>query len=198
MLLHCFLTSKFDETFVVSLNIFSLWFTFSIWTFFFPLMWKFNNFTRFASVFSLYYPETLWTHSAVYSFILRISPYLSLNVVSVPQEFFSSLGTPIIHMLYFFCFSTKAVKFPLIASFLHSLPCVICSNVLSAALICQCLAYKCQVLTNRFWMTEVPAIWFWCFIFILKFCSIIIFFLVLTVSTLFCFLIPHFKQSTFS
>lgn len=54
MLFHRFLTSKFDEKSAVSLNIFSLWFAFSVWMFL-SLMWKLNNFTKlcFSVLYSL-------------------------------------------------------------------------------------------------------------------------------------------------
>lgn len=104
---------------------------------------KFNNFTKlcFSVFYLLFLLNTLTTfHLYIYSFILRIFPNLSLNIFPVPQEFFSSsLGTPIIHILDFWGFSSKAVNFPVIALFLHSFPCVIGSSFLSAPLIWQWL-----------------------------------------------------------
>lgn len=74
-----------------------------------------------------------------------------------------------IHILDFCHFSMKAVNLPLIASFLHTFPCVICSNFLSAALTWQWLVYKCQVIINRFWWLKCLLTHFWCFKFIVKF-----------------------------
>lgn len=107
------------------------------------LFGKFNNFTKlcFSVFYLLFLLNTLTTfHLYIYSFILRIFPNLSLNIFPIPQEFFSSsLGTPIIHILDFWGFSSKAVNFPVIALFLHSFPCVIGSSFLSAPLIWQWL-----------------------------------------------------------
>lgn len=178
ILRQCFLTSTFDAKVAVSQNGFFLCdLLFLSGCLFHSLARKFNNFTRFcfsvlySLLFILRHSDPIPSISL--SFHFRDFPQFIIEYLLCSTGMFCFFSTPVLHILDLCCFSTKAVNLPLIASFLHSFPCVICSDFFPATLIWQWLAYNWHVLISRFGMMEVPAVWFLFFDFILKFCSII-------------------------
>lgn len=137
---------------------------------------KFSHFTRrcfsvgSSSLFLLTHSDPI--PSAPLSFHFGGFPQLIPDYLLSPQECFAPFGTPVLHVLDFCCFSTKAVNLPLTASFLHSFPCGIRSDGFPATPLGPWLASNWHALGSRFGITECSAVQFLFSSFVFKFRSI--------------------------